>query len=298
MKSYKALLLIMLLVFSLLIVGCDVDSPVLPSHTPITSKGPEETIKPSPIEEILVDEELVFDDEDIKIWVKSFDDNGIFGPSLELLIENNREEDIMVQVRGTTVNDVVVNTIFSVNVSAGKEASKDITLMQSSLDKAGIELVKDIELRFVISDGDNWATILATDPIKISTSVDPSFKQEYDDSGQLILDQDGIRIIVRGIDNEDTLWGASVVLFIENNQDQGIRVQAKDVSVNGFAIDSLLSSEIPASKKAYAEISFAEADLKEHDIKTIEEIEMVLHISEIESWDSLLISDPITVSFK
>lgn len=298
MKSYKALLLIMLLVFSLLIVGCDVDSPVLPSHTPITSKGPEETIKPSPIEEILVDEELVFDDEDIKIWVKSFDDNGIFGPSLELLIENNREEDIMVQVRGTTVNDVVVNTIFSVNVSAGKEASKDITFMQSSLDKAGIELVKDIELRFVISDGDNWATILATDPIKISTSVDPSFKQEYDDSGQLILDQDGIRIIVRGIDNEDTLWGASVVLFIENNQDQGIRVQAKDVSVNGFAIDSLLSSEIPASKKAYAEISFAEADLKEHDIKTIEEIEMVLHISEIESWDSLLISDPITVSFK
>ncbi len=298
MKSYKALLLIMLLVFSLLIVGCDVDSPVLPSHTPITSKGPEETIKPSPIEEILVDEELVFDDEDIKIWVKSFDDNGIFGPSLELLIENNREEDIMVQVRGTTVNDVVVNTIFSVNVSAGKEASKDITLMQSSLDKAGIELVKDIELRFVISDGDNWATILATDPIKISTSVDPSFKQEYDDSGQLILDQDGIRIIVRGIDNEDTLWGASVVLFIENNQDQGIRVQAKDVSVNGFAIDSLLSSEIPAGKKAYAEISFAEADLKEHDIKTIEEIEMVLHISEIESWDSLLISDPITVSFK
>ncbi|MDI9512533.1 MAG: hypothetical protein WC097_07230 [Eubacteriales bacterium] len=298
MKSYKALLLIMLLVFSLLIVGCDVDSPVLPSHTPITSKGPEETIKPSPIEEILVDEELVFDDEDIKIWVKSFDDNGIFGPSLELLIENNREEDIMVQVRGTTVNDVVVNTIFSVNVSAGKEASKDITLMQSSLDKAGIELVKDIELRFVISDGDNWATILATDPIKISTSVDPSFKQEYDDSGQLILDQDGIRIIVRGIDNEDTLWGASVELFIENNQDQGIRVQAKDVSVNGFAIDSLLSSEIPAGKKAYAEISFAEADLKEHDIKTIEEIEMVLHISEIESWDSLLISDPITVSFK
>ncbi|MFY9520199.1 MAG: hypothetical protein WAP99_04540 [Caldicoprobacterales bacterium] len=298
MKSYKALLLIMLLVFSLLIVGCDVDSPVLPSHTPITSKGPEETIKPSPIEEILVDEELVFDDEDIKIWVKSFDDNGIFGPSLELLIENNREEDIMVQVRGTTVNDVVVNTIFSVNVSAGKEASKDITLMQSSLDKAGIELVKDIELRFIISDGDNWATILATDPIKISTSVDPSFKQEYDDSGQLILDQDGIRIIVRGIDNEDTLWGTSVELFIENNQDQGIRVQAKDVSVNGFAIDSLLSSEIPASKKAYAEISFAEADLKEHDIKTIEEIEMVLHISEIESWDSLLISDPITVSFK
>lgn len=298
MKSYKALLLIMLLVFSLQIVGCDVDSPVLPSHTPITSKGPEETIKPSPIEEILVDEELVFDDEDIKIWVKSFDDNGIFGPSLELLIENNREEDIMVQVRGTTVNDVVVNTIFSVNVSAGKEASKDITLMQSSLDKAGIELVKDIELRFIISDGGNWATILATDPIKISTSVDPSFKQEYDDSGQLILDQDGIRIIVRGIDNEDTLWGASVVLFIENNQDQGIRVQAKDVSVNGFAIDSLLSSEIPASKKAYAEISFAEADLKEHDIKTIEEIEMVLHISEIESWDSLLISDPITVSFK
>ncbi|MGB4388270.1 MAG: hypothetical protein GX461_00680 [Clostridiales bacterium] len=298
MKSYKALLLIMLLVFSLLIVGCDVDSPVLPSHTPITSKGPEETIKPSPIEEILVDEELVFDDEDIKIWVKSFDDNGIFGPSLELLIENNREEDIMVQVRGTTVNDVVVNTIFSVNVSAGKEASKDITLMQSSLDKAGIELVKDIELRFIISDGGNWATILATDPIKISTSVDPSFKQEYDDSGQLILDQDGIRIIVRGIDNEDTLWGASVELFIENNQDQGIRVQAKDVSVNGFAIDSLLSSEIPASKKAYAEISFAEADLKEHDIKTIEEIEMVLHISEIESWDSLLISDPITVSFK
>lgn len=298
MKSYKALLLIMLLVFSLLIVGCDVDSPVLPSHTPITSKGPEETIKPSPIEEILVDEELVFDDEDIKIWVKSFDDNGIFGPSLELLIENNREEDIMVQVRGTTVNDVVVNTIFSVNVSAGKEASKDITLMQSSLDKAGIELVKDIELRFIISDGGNWATILATDPIKISTSVDPSFKQEYDDSGQLILDQDGIRIIVRGIDNEDTLWGASVELFIENNQDQGIRVQAKDVSVNGFAIDSLLSSEIPAGKKAYAEISFAEADLKEHDIKTIEEIEMVLHISEIESWDSLLISDPITVSFK
>ncbi|HZK35233.1 MAG TPA: hypothetical protein VFD33_07985 [Bacillota bacterium] len=299
MKKSKVLVAVFLLGFSLLLAACNIDNDNgINGQDPGGESPTEGPGDPTQSESITVDEQVLYNEGDIFIELKSLDEEGIFGPSLKVLIENNRDEDIMVQTRGTTVNDLVVDTIFSANVVAGKSSNDEITFSQDSLDKAGIEIIKDIELRFSVSDADSWGTLVETDIISISTSADPAFEQTYDDSGQVVLDQDGYRVVVKRVSSEDSFWGADVYVFIENNSDKAITIQTRDVSINGFMVDPIFSSDIPAGKKAYDTITFMESDLEDNDISSIDELEMVLHIIEKESWDTLLDTDPIVVNFE
>ena len=53
----------------------------------------------------------------------------------------------------------MVQTMFSCEVAGGKKANDQIIIMNSDLEQAGIEVIKDIELKFHIFDSQTWDTI-------------------------------------------------------------------------------------------------------------------------------------------
>lgn len=69
----------------------------------------------------------------------------------------------------------MVQTIFSCEVAGGKKANDQIIIMNSDLEQAGIEVIKDIELKFHIFDFQTWDTIFDSEAIMITTSADPSY---------------------------------------------------------------------------------------------------------------------------
>jgi hypothetical protein len=110
-------------------------------------------------------------------------------------------------------------------------------LCQSKLKAAGITTIKDIEFSLHIFDTESMDTIVDTDLIKLKTSVDESFVQKFDDSGFTAYDADGIKVVVKEMNSSESFWGSDIYLYIENNTDKDITVQARDVSVDGFMID-------------------------------------------------------------
>ena len=146
---------------------------------------------------ITVSEQVLLDKDGIKITLKGFQLDGIFGPSLKVLVENNTNEPITVQTRDTVVNGVMQTTTFSCDVVSGKKANDEIIIMNSGLDRAGIEVIKDIELKFHIFNTDPWDTIFDSEAIFITTTADPSYVQKYDDSGFVALEKNGIKIVIK-----------------------------------------------------------------------------------------------------
>lgn len=247
--------------------------------------------------DISIDQQTIFEGNDIKVTVTGFDNNNLFGPSINVLIENNSANNIMVQTRKTSVNDVMVDTMFSSSVAAGKKANDSITLSSSDLEIANITTIKNIELSLHIVDDESWDTIIDTDTITLHTSADASFEQEYDDSGFIAFDDNGIKIIIKKLNSSDSFWGSDLHLYIENDTSQDITVQARDVSVNGFMVDPIFSCDILANKKAFDTITFMESDLTDNNITDITDLELKFHIFDSDSWDTIKDTDIINVSF-
>ena len=92
----------------------------------------------------------------------------VFGPELFLYIENNSEKAITVQVRDTSVNGFMVDSLLSEEVLPGKKAVGGMTLMNSTLEENEITTITDMEFSFHIFESDGWDTIVDTDVISLT----------------------------------------------------------------------------------------------------------------------------------
>lgn len=269
-----------------------------PTSEPTTELTAEPTTEPTPEPVALtVEERVLLDQDGIVITLKSLDTDGLFGADLKVLVENNGSRNIGVQARDSAVNGVMIDTLFSCEVAPGKKANDEVTLSSSDLEMASIETIKDIELVFHVFDSKTWDTIFDSEPITITTSADPAFVQIYDDSGFVILEQSGVKMVVKKMDSEESFWGADIYVYIENNGDEDVIVQTRDMSVNGFMIDAMFSPEVLSGKRAFDTITFLESDLKDNGITSIETLEFRVFVANADSWEQILESEPVTVSF-
>ncbi len=284
------------------------DSAVAPDKTPDdtneaasaenTDNASEEAPDiPAAGTEVTIEEAVVFDQGGIKITAKSLDMTGFFGPAIKLLVENDSSKSVTVQARNSSVNGYMVDNMMSVDVAAGKKANDTLTLAQSDLDAAGITTIADIEFSFHVFDADTWDDIINSDLIRIETSAADGFEYTYDDSGDFVYNENGIEIVVKGLSENESCLGPSLVVYISNTGSRNVTIQAQDVSINGFMVDPFFSCDILAGKHAIDTITFSSTELEENDIETIEDIDLAFHIFDMNSWNDIANTAPVTISF-
>ena len=250
----------------------------------------------APSSEVTIEEQVLYDENSIKITALGMED-GLFGTELKLLLENNSDKSITVQARNANVNGFMVSTMMSVDIASGKKANDSLTFETSGLKDCGIESIATMEFFFHIFDTESWDAIVDTDVITINTSIASTYTQAVDDSGEILVEEGGVKIVGKGLSDDDSVWGPGVILYIENNSEKDVTVQVRDVSINGFMVDSSMSTDIVAGKKAMSAVQFFSTDLEENAITDITDVELYFHIFNLESWDTIFDSDVITISF-
>lgn len=248
--------------------------------------------------EATIDEQVVYEQDGIKITAKGLDsDSSFMGTELKLLIENDSEKNITVQARNVSVNGYMVDSNMSAEVAAKKKSNDSLTFLSSSFETCGIEQIAEMEFNFHIFNSDSWEDSIDSDMILIKTSCADSYVQKYDDSGDVIYEDSSIKIISKGLSEDSSFMGPSLVLYIENNSDKGLTVQARDTSINGFMLDATLSPEITSGKKTIASMIFLDSDIQENQIENIENIETSFHIFNSDDWSDAIDTDIISVEF-
>ena len=86
-----------------------------------------------------------------------------------------------------------------------------------------------------------------------------------------------------------------MVLYIENNSDQDIMVQADDFSVNGFMVSAFMAETVKSGRMDMAEITIFDSDLEENNIETIEDMELVFSIINPENFHTVYTSDVVKI---
>lgn len=249
-------------------------------------------------EAVTVAEQVLYDANNVKITATGLsEDDSWFGTSLTLLIENNSDQSLTIQARDANVNGYMVDTSMSANVAAGMKANDSLVFQTSGLEECGIEQIASMEFSFTMLNSDTFETVFDSDVITVNTSIAEGYTQTYDDSGTVLLDANGIKIVGKGLSTDDSFWGPGVILYIENNSDQNIEVQTRDTSVNGFMVTSTISESVLVGKKAITAVQFYDTDLESNGITDITSVNLSFHIFNSASWDAILDSDPITITF-
>lgn len=299
-KRMFVLVMAMCLMFAF--CGCGVDmEDGANDKTPVGGEtgskedgGDEGNKKP---EKVTLAETVLFEKDGIKVTATGMEE-GFMGTSIKVLIENNSDKSITVQAEDCSINGLMIDPMFSAEVAAGKKANDEITFMSSYLKESNITVIKDIEMKFYAIDSEKWDRIMETDSVKFSTSADPNYVQPINSDGFVAYEGDGVKIVVKKMNSEDSFWGADVFLYIENNGDKNVTVQSRDVSINGFMVDPLFSCDVLAGKKAYDTMSFLQSDLEDNGITDITEMEVSFHIFDADEWETIKDTDSVTIKFE
>ena len=104
-------------------------------------------------------------------------------------------------------------------------------------------------------------TTVATTPSEETTTTTAKETKE-----QVLIDSNGIKITFKGMDYSDGIFGPEVKLLIENNTDKNYTVQVRNFSVNGFMIETSMSTDVNAGKKANDTIIIENWSLEDNSI--------------------------------
>ena len=97
-----------------------------------------------------MDEVVLADDDVVKIIVTEKSNDEIFGPMYKFLIENKSDKKLTIQSRDTSIDGVMADPIFSVDIMPGKKANGEMTFM----DIESLEQLKNLEGKIIVMDED------------------------------------------------------------------------------------------------------------------------------------------------
>ena len=261
--------------------------------------GEEETTAATETEaETTIEEAVVYDANNIKITAKEYTKEGILGgEGIKFLIENNTDKNIRVGVTALIVNNYMVSDLFAPTVAAGMKTNEILEFSSTSLKKAGITAVGQVEIYFHIYDDDTWEDIDNPDVVVIKTSNYDKMQDNADTSGNVLYEENGVKIVGKFVD-EDSFWGTAIVMYIENTSDKNVSIHVDHLSINGFTVDAIFAATVYAGRKSFNDITIFSSDLEKNGITSVDEVALSFRIRDEKSYEVIKETDTITFTTK
>ena len=246
--------------------------------------------------EVTIDEQVLLDQDGIKITAVGLAPDEIFdAQAIELDLENSSDQNVTVQLSDVSINGYMMSPLFSCDLAAGKKTKDTIEFYNYELADCGIEKIAQVELQFNILNTESYETIFDSDNISIATSA-KDYQQSYDASGEVLYDDNGIKVVAKTLDTSDDLFGPELLLYVENNSDKIINVSTDNESVNGYMNDVLYYTEVLPGKKSVDGMTFY--DLEANGIEEINDVEFSITIMDSDTYDYIAETDAITLTFE
>ena len=257
-----------------------------------------ESTEASTTDEVTLDEAEIFNNGEVTVTVTGIETDSFWGQDISLTVYNGSSSNIIVSTDYLSVNGFSLSLSSAyIEVAAGMSAIDSITLYDSELEPCGIDTVTEVSFYLKLRDSDSYSVLETSDLITLTTSASTYYEQAVDDSGDVIYDSNGIRIICKGL-QDDSIWDGELVFFVENSSGQSITVYADNEAVNNIMADTIFSVTLRDSTKAIDGMTLYNLD--EIGIESIDDVQTIsftLRIVDADSWSTIDESDTITLTF-
>ena len=217
------------------------------------------------------------------------------GPELYLTVENKTDKVYELHFEEVCVNDWQLNVGFGIDANPGVSKTS-ICLSNESLEKCGIDQVAKIEFALSVHDPETEEDVYSPDHVAILTSAAATYVQKYDESGTVVYDQGGYKLVVKGY-AEDELDNKGIELYIHNATDRDIFVGMTSTKVNGIPLESFSFTSCLSGKHALDNILFLSFDLEDAGITDIHQITTAFEILDSETYEVCVTTPVVTLNF-
>lgn len=99
---------------------------------------------------------IIIDNDYVTVIVTGYENDEIWGYTVNLFLLNKTDKDVMFSVNETSVNGFMADPFYATTVIAGKCAFSSMSWSNTTLEDNGITAVEEIELKMRAYDSDNW----------------------------------------------------------------------------------------------------------------------------------------------
>lgn len=147
------------------------------------------------------------------------------------------------------------------------------------------------------TSADITTTTEQTTTTTVTTTKETTTTTAKETKEQVLIDSNGIKITFKGMDYSDGIFGPEVKLLIENNTDKNYTVQARNFSVNGFMIETSMSTDVNAGKKANDTIIIENWSLEDNSISAtdMQTLEFNFSIFNSDDWTDSFDSETVNI---
>lgn len=280
----------------------------IPQDTPAPESTPQEDslpdVSPTPEEVPASDAEtglsitvttqssLLLHQEGVSLYVSPWDESL---HSMPVRMENSSDQNYILQLTDTSVNNSVIESSFSENLNANSYLESSIEFSEQDLAENGIEKVSQIQTKVLFLDSETFETKYTSD-LLIITFENPIVSEPAPENGPVVYQQDGITMTSLGL-TDDPTWGKAWKVAITNDSANDIVLSATNAIINDSTLDILFSVKIPAGKKAVGTLTIFQNDLEKYQIETINSLEVCLDFQDPITYEILKTTEPIMISF-
>lgn len=225
-----------------------------------------------------IEETVMWDNDDIKVTALSLTSDRYYH-ILNLRIENKTGRDFYVMASRTAVNSFVVEPIMGADVPANSTVEDEFKIFLKDVDA---KVIADIETRFSYSSSDRYVN-RTTERVKLETSAAASFDYSYDESGTVLHDADGIKIICQGFNDEGN---PMIYLSSTGELSEGCCVEAYEVYVNGEPTYSSYCEWVFTNTRSIAELELDDEDRNGNELGEVESLKVSFKINKENMADS------------
>lgn len=252
----------------------------------------EEVVEEEPEEEEKESSEIAFEPFTIEadccsVTFKEITEDAIMGYCIKVTLENNSDDTTyMFAIDEGYADGLGCNPFFASEVAAGKKSNEEIYMDQEELKRLGADPTQ-IDLAFRIYNSDDWTEDAIFDEMvtiypggEDKTSV---YERKAESTDQILADKNDVSVTLVE-SKEDSIFGYTLVLYLENNTDKYVMYSVEDVSVNGFMMDPFWATTLHPGKTKYSELFWSETDFEENNIEKVEEITLTLRVYDYDDW--------------
>ena len=221
-----------------------------------------------------IEETVLVNEKDITVTAKRLGkyekDIFSFEKALVIEIDNQSAENISVELRNASINGYMISTVAGADVEVGQTNTLAEPFDETGLKRCGITTFADIEFSVTVTDTDTSDVILETDPVCIETFAKTDYSYQYDETGTVAYDKDGIKIVVKGVFYDEWSGKENIEVYVANKSDKAVTVSVKDGKINGKKTELYYGADIFSGKHDISSMSFGEdnTDNKDTKIKT------------------------------
>lgn len=229
-----------------------------------------------------MEEQTLLEHEGVTVKAISWDSDT---SSLKVQAQNTSDQDYIIQFSNTSINNYMMEPIFSLNVNANSQAEKNAEFNPSDLSDCGIKNVAQIQMKVNLLDAISFDTLYSSDYATVQTAASME-EQSDNESGEVLYNQDGLKLISRGfIDDPD--WGKLWKVYISNDTDDDLVFYTPTITLNGNTLDVLFSVTVPAGKRAVGVMTIFQEDLDTYQIADIISASLTLQLQNPETFETL-----------